>query len=168
MWTNPKLTVKTKMAVYNACDISTLLYSSETWTTYARQERRLNTFHMRRIHRILGISWQDKVPNIEVLSRAGLPSMFTLLRERRLRWLGHAHCMPEGPIPRDLLYGELASGKRPSGRAQLRYRDVVKRGMKAVGIRTESWESLAASWSKWRGALTIQMVNPDRRIKTLS
>ena len=87
--TNPKLTRKTKMAVYNACIISTLLYGSETWTTYARQERRLNTFHIRSL-RLLGISWQDKVPNTEVLSRAGLPSIFTLLRQRRLRCLGHA------------------------------------------------------------------------------
>ena len=38
VWTNPKLTVKTKMAVYNACVISTLLYCSEAWTTYARLE----------------------------------------------------------------------------------------------------------------------------------
>ena len=28
VWTRPKLSVKTKMAVYNACVISTLLYSS--------------------------------------------------------------------------------------------------------------------------------------------
>ncbi len=115
VWTNPKLTVKTKMAVYNACVISTLLYGSEAWTTYARQERRLNTFHMRSLRRILGILWQDKVPNTEVLSRAGLPSMFTLLRQRRLRWLGHVHRLPDGRIPTDLLYGELASGKRPTG-----------------------------------------------------
>jgi hypothetical protein len=38
VWTNPKLTRRTKMAVYSACVISTLLYVSETWTTYARQE----------------------------------------------------------------------------------------------------------------------------------
>ena len=38
--------------------------------------------------RILGISWQDRVSNTEVLSRANLPSMFTLHRQRRLRWLG--------------------------------------------------------------------------------
>lgn len=30
------------MAVYNACVISTLLYESEMWTTYAKQEWRLN------------------------------------------------------------------------------------------------------------------------------
>ena len=70
VWTSPKLSIKTKMAVYNACVISTLLYGSETWTTYAGQERRLNTFHLRSIRRILGISWQDKVTNADVLSRA--------------------------------------------------------------------------------------------------
>ena len=47
VWTNPKLTVKTKMAVYNACILSTLLYGSEIWTMYACQEKRLNTFHLR-------------------------------------------------------------------------------------------------------------------------
>ena len=39
VWTNPKLTVKTKTVVYNACVVSTLMYGSETWTTYARQEK---------------------------------------------------------------------------------------------------------------------------------
>ena len=84
VWTSPKLSIKTKMAVYNACVICTLLYGSETWTTYAGQERRLNTFHLRSIRRILGICWQDKVTSADVLSRAGLPTMYTLLRQRRL------------------------------------------------------------------------------------
>ncbi|KAL1250633.1 hypothetical protein QQF64_018429 [Cirrhinus molitorella] len=66
VWTNSRLATATKMAVYNACVISILLYGSETWTTYARQERRLNTF-------------LNKVSNVEVLTRAGLPSMYTML-----------------------------------------------------------------------------------------
>ena len=164
VWTSPKLTVKTKMAVDNACDISTLLYGSEAWTTYARQERRLNTFHMRILRSILGISWQGKVPNTEVLSRASLLSMYTLLRQRRLRWLGHVHRMPDGRIPKDLLYGELASGKRSTGRPQLRYRDVVKRDMKTVDINTESWESLAANRSKWRGVLTTHLKSGEEKL----
>ena len=87
VWTSPKQCVKTKMAVYNACVISTLLYGNETWTTYSRQEMRLNTFHLRNIRRNMGICWQDKVTNADVLSRASLPTMYTLLRKRRLRWL---------------------------------------------------------------------------------
>lgn len=164
VWSNPMLTEKTKMAVYSACVISTLLYGSETWTMYARQEKRLNTFHMRSLRRILGISWQDKVPNTEVLSRAGLPSMSTLLRQRRLRWLGHVHRMPDGRIPKDLLYGELATGSRRRGRPQLRYRDALKRDMKAVGIDTETWENLAADRSQWRGAVTRHLKTGEEKL----
>ena len=86
---NTKLTIKTKLCVYQACVISTLLSGSETWTTYTPLERRLNSFHLRCLRRILGIKWQDKVPNSEVLICAGVHSMFAILSERRLRWLGH-------------------------------------------------------------------------------
>ena len=164
VWENPKLTNKTKVAVYNACVVSTLLYGSETWTTYARQERRLNSFHMRCLRRILGISWEDKIPNTEVLSRANLPSMFTLLRQRRLRWLGHVHRMEDGRIPKDLLYGELAAGKRNTGRPQLRFRDVCKRNMKALQMDPDHWEALAADRPRWRSSLKTQLKTGEENL----
>ena len=139
VWISPKLYVKTKMAVDNSCVTSTFLYGSEKWTAYAGQERRLNTFHVRSIRRILGISWQDKVTNTDVLSRAGLPSMYTLLRQRRLRWLGHVRRMEDGRIPKDTLYGEMKLGRRTTGRPHLRYKDVsVIIDMKAVDNNTMS------------------------------
>ena len=104
------LTISTKMKVYQACVLSTLLYSSETWTLYSCHERRLNTFHLRCLRRILGITWQDWVPNKDVVAQAGLPSMFALLNQRRLGWLGHVSGMKEGQIP---LYSKLTTGTRP-------------------------------------------------------
>ena len=137
--TSPKLSVKANMVVYIACVISTLLYGGETWTIlYARQESRFNTFHLRSIRRILGIYWLDKLTNADVLYRAGLPRMYTLLRQRRLRWLGHVRRMENGRIPKDILYGELALGRRTTGHPHLRYIDVCVRDMKAVDIDTMS------------------------------
>ena len=57
VWENTKLTVKTKIAVYNACVISTLQYGSEAWTTYAKQGKKLNSFHPHCFHCILANSW---------------------------------------------------------------------------------------------------------------
>ena len=57
----PKLSAKAKMAVYNAWVLNALLYGSGTWTTYAQQERKFGTFHLRCLRRILHISWQDRV-----------------------------------------------------------------------------------------------------------
>ena len=48
--------------------------------TYAKQEQKEDSFHMRRLRHILGISWGDKVLNAQVLARAGLSIMYTLLR----------------------------------------------------------------------------------------
>ena len=47
---NSSLTEKTRLRVYQAC-----VLSSETWTTYAKQEKKLNSFHMRCLQRILHI-----------------------------------------------------------------------------------------------------------------
>ena len=80
VWENRKLTLHTKAAIYRACVLSTLLYGSESWTLYSRQERRLNTFHMRCLRRTLHIKWSDKVTKNEVLARTGLSSLNTLLR----------------------------------------------------------------------------------------
>ncbi|XP_047498532.1 uncharacterized protein LOC125045370 [Penaeus chinensis] len=156
------------MAVYNACVISTLLYGSETWTTYARQERHLNTIQMRSIHHILGISWQDKVSNSEVLSCTGLPSMFTLLRQRRLRWLGHFHHMSDGRIPKDLLYGVLASGRRPTKRGSRFNRQETEHNCdlcKTV-IPTSASGATDADAPAKQTARMLPMVNSDKRRPT--
>lgn len=51
---------------------------------------RLNTFHMRmRCLKRLLIKWRSKVTNNEVLKEMNLAIMFTLLKKRRMRWLGH-------------------------------------------------------------------------------
>ena len=57
VWSNNTLSDHTKVNVYKACVISTLLYGSESWTLHAHQKKRLNVFHMRCLRRILGISW---------------------------------------------------------------------------------------------------------------
>ena len=93
----------TKVQVYKACVVSTLLNGSEAWTMRAKQEHSLSAFHMRSLRRILGITSQDKVTNTSVLDRARVPSMYSLLKQRRLRWLGHLVRMEDGTIPKDLL-----------------------------------------------------------------
>ena len=52
--------------------------------------------------------------------------------------------MEDGHISKDILYRELASGKRNSGCPQLRLKDACKRDMKALDINTETWEDFAS------------------------
>ena len=71
VWDKTMLTTNTKIRVYQACVLGTLLYGSEAWTPYSRQERRLNAFHLRCLRRLLGITWQD---HVTLVVRRGCPA----------------------------------------------------------------------------------------------
>ncbi len=163
VWNNSMLTTNTTMKVYQASVLSTLLYSSETWTMYTWQERRLNSFHLRCLRRVLGITWQDRVPNTEVLAQAKTFSIHALLSQRRLRWLGHVCRMQDGRIPKDIMYGELASGTRPTGRPALRYKDVCKRDLKARSLNPADLEAATADRVSWRLAVRTSIKLSKRK-----
>ena len=76
--------------------------------------------------------------------------------------------MEDGRIPKDILYSELASGKRTVGRPQLRYQDVCKRDLKALDINTQSWEDMAADRRSWRCTLQRQLKAEEEQIQTLA
>jgi hypothetical protein len=61
--------------------------------------------------------------------------------------------MQEGRIPKDLFYGELATGKRPTGRPYKRYKDVCKQDLKDTAIEKVNWEQLAADRYTWRSVV---------------
>ena len=165
VWENKKLSSNTKVAVYKACVLSTLLYGCESWSPYATQEKKLNTFHLRSLRRIFNIKWSDMITNNEVLQKAGMPSMYTLLKQRRLRWLGHVRRMEDGRIPKDILYGDLAAGTRTRGRPQLCYRHVCKKDMKTTGIDIKRWEATAANRSLWKQEVKKGLTKAEKEFR---
>ena len=72
-----------------------------------------------------------------------------------MRWLGHVTRMKDDRIQKDLLYGELATGKRSTGRPQLRFQDVCKRYLQALSINTDSWEVTATDRDAWRRTVKL-------------
>ena len=134
VWENRSVKLKTKIAVYKAVVMSTLLYGCETWTCHQRHVRMLDRFHLRHLRFILRIKWQDLVPNTEVLSRCEMPGIESFLFRHRLRWAGHLMRMDEERLPRKIFLSELDDGARSIGRPLLRYKDTVKQAMKKCEI----------------------------------
>ena len=110
-----------------------LLYSAETCSLYRNHIAKLNSVPMRHL-RIPGINWQDHITNVEVLIRANMVSVEAPLAAHELRWAGHVTRLHRNRIPRILLYGEFVDGSRLRGGQKLRFKDVMKRRMKAAGI----------------------------------
>ena len=68
--------------------------------------------HQHCLRSILGIKWQDHVSNEEVLKRASLPSIESILLQVQLRWAGHVTRMEDVRMPKAVFYSELQNGKR--------------------------------------------------------
>ncbi|KAL8569000.1 hypothetical protein ACOMHN_038524 [Nucella lapillus] len=118
--------LSTNLKVYKTIVLTSLLYGCETWTLYRRHIRQLEHFHMRSLRSILGIKWQDRITNLEVLDRAGTTSIEAMILKTQLRWTGHVIRMDSDRIPKQLLYGELCRGKRKQGRPLKRFKDCIK------------------------------------------
>ena len=126
VWERRGISLETKLKVYRAVVLTTLLYGSKTWTAYRRHEKQLNHFHLRCLRNLLHIHLQDKVPDTEVLRQANFPSIITTTRKAQLRWAGHVSRMPDDRIPKQFLYGELCHGKRTVGGQRKRFKDSPK------------------------------------------
>ena len=147
---NKNLHLHTKLSVYQAVCITTLLYSCEAWVTYSRHLKSLQHFHIRCLQRILGITWRDRVPHTEILKRTGCKSIEANIAQYQLRWLGHVIRMPPNRLPHRLLYGQLHQGQRSAGGQKKRYKDQLKTSLKKCKIRPEDLEPLAADRNTWR------------------
>ena len=61
-----------------------------------------------------------------IRKRTGQIRLEKVIRERRMRWLGHVTRMDEVRIPKQALHWEVGGFRRRSGRPRMYWRDVVK------------------------------------------
>ena len=97
-------TIHTKIAVFSGVEISTVLCGSETCVPCRRHIRLLESIYIRLLHLFLGLRWWHKVTHSEIISRAGIPSIESMLLHRQLRLLEHVIRMPQCRLPHQVFY----------------------------------------------------------------
>ena len=150
VWADRDITINTRVMVYRTCVITTLLYAAETWTTHQRHIKLLEQFHLKCLRRILDIKWQTFTPDTAVLEKSSCPNIESMIAAQQLRWAGHVVRMNDDRLPKQLFYGELASGKRPRHKPKKRFKDCLKNTMKDLDINHEIWEETARNRAAWR------------------
>ena len=99
-------------------------------------------------------NWQGKIPDPEVLKKAGMQSMHSVLKLAQLRWTGHVIRMPDERLPKTVflvIYGELQEGKRSQDGQKKCYIETLKASLKDFDIPMGSWKQTAQERSTWRG-----------------
>ncbi|XP_076039003.1 uncharacterized protein LOC143024118 [Oratosquilla oratoria] len=116
---NPGLTQNSKLMVYQAVVISTLLYACATWVFYRKDTVKLERFHQSKLSQILRIKCQDRVTNNEVLLRSTTENIEATMTRH---------------LPKQVLFSELDSWNRPRGTTKRRFKKQLKHTLKAVDI----------------------------------
>ena len=162
---NKSLKNQTKIRVYRAVVLSTILYGSETWVTYRSHIRLLERFHQRCLRTILNIHWSDLITNVEVLEQAEVSSNETMILKYHLRWAGHVSSMEDHRLPKIVLFGELSTGHCEGGAPKKRFKDNLKKSLTTCNIDHKQWSDLAADCVAWRHTIhqAASQFEADRR-----
>ena len=150
LWDERGISLKTKIGVYKAVVLTTLLYGSESWTLYRTHIKQLDVFHKRCLRSICGYTLENRVPNADLFLKCQIGGIETFLLQSQLRWAGHVLRMSDDRIPKILMYSQLNDGKRNIGRPWLRYKDKLKYNLKALHIPLRTFEQNVSNRTEWR------------------
>ena len=89
----------------------------------------------------------------EILKRASLPSIESILLQVQLRWAGHVTRMEDICMPKTVFFSEFQEGKRNRGAPRKHYKDQLKRQLAQMGISHQSWQQEASDGDNWRSSV---------------
>ena len=160
LWTNRNIRLDTKIAVYKAAVVTSLLFGCETWTLKKAHIVRLEKFHQTSLRRIARIRWFDKQTNYQVLDRCKIRSLQSMIDSAHLRWTGHVTRMKDYRIPKALLYGRVKTGTSSRGN-HTTYLNNIKSTLRACGINPPCLEELAANRDHWRATYKVGIAKAE-------
>jgi len=116
---------------YNTCIPPIVLYASECCAPTKADVALLDAFDEWCLRRLLGITWQDHITNIEVRERTGLPAVSETISQRRLSMLGHVSRMPPSADAYKAIYQDIPSyWRRRPGRPRQSWLATIHRDLR--------------------------------------
>lgn len=142
---------KTKLNVYRTIIRPVLIYAAETMTMSKRDEEDLRIFERKILRTILGPVIEEDMYRIrmnhELLQEVQNIDIVRVIKQQRVRWLGHVWRAGE----RATIYSMLVwdpGGKRRKGRPRCRWIQEVTEDIRRAGI--SNWKVKTADRREWR------------------
>ena len=139
MWKASKISISTKIRLFNSNVKSVLLYGCETWKTTQGVINKLQVFANRCLRKILKLKWTDKIRNEQLWERTGHLPIQNEIGRRRWKWVGHTLRKGKNSITRQALQWN-PQGSRGRGRLRETWRRCMEREMKHVRM---TWVALS-------------------------
>ena len=125
---------------------------------------KIDSFHNRCVRAILGVSnqqqWSQHITLLDLRERWGDRENASIkVMKRRVEWLGHLARMPDCRTPKACLFGWLPQAC-PQGGPRLRWRDVIRKDLRVMGIKEDQWyDEASTSRSGWKSRCQTEIEN---------
>ena len=98
------------------------MYGSETWTTKAKDARRITAAEMKYMRRTAGYTWTDYKTNTQITKEFKIIPILDKLMGYKRNWIQHVNRMPLNRLPRVMKH-YFPAGRRNYGRPLKRLLD---------------------------------------------
>jgi hypothetical protein len=160
---SPHIDLETKVRVYLAIPMNTVLWGCESWALTEDLIRELRVFHHRSLRKILNINMfeveEQRITNATIWERTNVPDILILAQRRQLRWIGKLARMPMKRLPRRLL-AAWVENPRKRGRPQTSLRNTMIETLKEAlddqvskDAPLEEWIDSAKDRSLWENII---------------
>ena len=123
----------TKKRLIDCYVFSVLTYGCETWTLTRNIIKRIDALEMWIYRRMLGVTYRDRVTNVEVLSRMDCALTFVeRIAKRKMKYAGHVMRGSSGRLMLNILEGHI-EGRRRVGRPRRGWMDDIKNWISPAG-----------------------------------
>lgn len=151
VFTSKKVSLRVKINVYSAMVLSVLLHgAAESWALSRNQLSRLETLHnswLRCITRDT-VGRPDSISTKDLMEKTHQLPISVMIKERRLRWLGHAARRSDNNMVKQLLFATRIPGHvQPVGRPCGTWMHYAMRDVKDMGQQM-GYRSLEWNWPK--------------------
>ena len=116
------------------CSVLVTRPYSVKWKSTASIRNTLDVFHRRCIRKILGLSWQDRVTNEELMRRSGMQALSEIVQIRRLKMAVHVLRLPDVRPAFVAITWIPGYGGRTRGRPQKTWRTSFKEDLHRMNL----------------------------------
>ncbi|XP_078617621.1 uncharacterized protein LOC144885572 [Branchiostoma floridae x Branchiostoma japonicum] len=156
IWSSTSLPTSTKIKLFNVTCVPVLLYGCESWVLSSDMENKINSFATSCYRIMLNIKRLQRVSNSEIYRVTNTQPLICKVRQRQLRFIGHALRMPlEEPLRTYALYVP-SHGKRRPGRQKTNYLTYIQNllGDAEGDLNPTAIAALAADRLRWNRIVT--------------
>ena len=134
-----------KIRLYKTIIRPAVTYAAEKWTLTNKREKMLKTWERKILRKIYGPTKENGrrriKTNEEFVTKYKTPDIVSIIKIRRLVWLGHVVRMNETWSVKKIFEGKL-EGRRGRGRPRLRWINDVENDLRKLGVKR--WRTKAS------------------------